>query len=337
MKRAVSARALVVVATLAVAVGAIAALALPRPPISTPAVFLGSESSCSAYGGLPPEWGRDPHAGMVWLSGGQFTFGSDAGYLDERPVREATVAGFWIDRTEVTNAQFAAFVVATGYVTDAERRGAGVIFRSPEVNGSGEVAYGSWWHEVAGANWRHPAGPASDLQGLMHHPVVQVTRADAQAYARWLGRRLPTEAEWEFAAKAGGAPERIERGPRGPDGRPSANFWQGQFPYLDLGEDGHKGLAPVGCFTANGYGLHDMIGNVWEWTADPWQGTAQAHGTDLAYDHTRRRVDAAPRGLIKGGSFLCSTDYCVRYRASARHPQDLDVPAAHVGFRTVAG
>jgi len=270
---------------------------------------------------------------MTWLEGGRFTLGSDRGYAEELPLREVKVDAFWIDRTEVTNAQFAAFVAATGYVTEAERRRQGVVFRAPSAGDA--VAYGSWWTVVDGADWRHPDGPQSNLQGRANQPVVQLTRADAQSYATWLGRSLPTEAQWEYAAKANGGGERIERGPRSAEGRPVANFWQGSFPYMDVGEDGHVGRSPVGCYPANGLSLYDLIGNVWEWTADPWSGQHQSHGTGSATLPGRQGQDS-PVGLIKGGSFLCATDFCVRYRASARHPQELTVPTSHVGFRTVA-
>jgi len=323
------------VALAAAGVAGSAALALhawARSPASatTSLAALGSEASCIRYSGLPPGWGSDPLAGMVKVEGGRFTLGSDSGYAEERPVQEVAVKGFWIDRTEVTNAQFEAFVQATGYVTEAERRGEAVVFLAP-AKGT-EVAYGGWWHTVSGANWRHPDGPATDLRHRAHHPVVQVTRADAQAYAAWLGRTLPSEVQWEYAAKANGQSERIDRGPRDAAGLPRANFWQGIFPYVDVGEDGHMGRAPVGCFAANGLDLHDLIGNVWEWTADPWSGRHQEHGTGSAATEGRQ----GPQGLIKGGSFLCSSDFCVRYRASARHPHESDLPAAHIGFRTVA-
>jgi formylglycine-generating enzyme len=332
MKAAASRRVLVLAAVLGAAgIAAGTAFALRPAPHSLSQATLGSEAACGSYPGLPPAWDRDPHAGMVRLSGGGFTLGTDDGYAEERPPRTVAVGDFWIDRTEVTNAQFAAFVQATGYVTEAERRGEAVVFQAP-AKGT-EVAYGGWWKLVRGANWRHPDGPGSDLRHRQHDPVVQVTRADAQAYAAWLGRTLPTEAQWEYAAKAHGQGERIERGPRDATGKPSANFWQGVFPYLDAGEDGHVGRSPVGCFAANGLGLHDLIGNVWEWTSDPWSGRHQEHGTGEA---TVRPGEGGPQGLIKGGSFLCATDFCVRYRASARHPQALDLPSAHIGFRTVA-
>ena len=267
---------------------------------------------------------------MVWVAGGPVTLGSMDGYPEEQPVRKSQVAGFWIDRTEVTNAQFAAFVQATRYVTDAERSGRGVIFRAP-AKGE-QVAEGGWWREVRGADWQHPDGPDSDLRGRQNEPVVQITRRDALAYAQWLGHSLPTEAQWEFAAQGNGRSERIERGPRDSQGRPSANFWQGIFPYLDAAEDGHRGRAGVGCYAANGLGLYDMIGNVWEWTSEPWNGPHQAHGIAPA----TTAAEPGALGLIKGGSFLCSADYCVRYRTSARNPQELDLPTSHVGFRTVA-
>lgn len=275
---------------------------------------------------------------MRRLEAGEFVLGAMDGYPEERPARRASVAAFWIDRTEVTNAQFADFVRATGYVTDAERRGAGAVFHAPAPSADGATAYGSWWVLTEGANWRQPEGPGSDLRGRDNQPVVQVTRADAEAYAAWLGRRLPTEAEWEYAAKAQGRGEQIERGPRDKEGRPAGNYWQGMFPYLDIGEDGFVGRAPVGCFAANGVELYDLIGNVWEWTADDWTGSHQAHGTGAPTFVASAAAGAVVgrQGLIKGGSFLCSTDFCVRYRASARHPQDVDMPVVHVGFRTVA-
>ncbi|QBE67022.1 formylglycine-generating enzyme family protein [Pseudoduganella lutea] len=304
--------------------------ALGAAPVAPVAAALGNRAACAAYSGLPPGWGSDPRAGMQRLPGGRFVLGAADGYPEERPVREATAAPFWIDRTEVTNAQYDTFVRATGYVTEGERNGSGAVFRAPPAGRGEDVAYGSWWHAVRGADWRHPEGPGSSLRGRENQPVVQLTRADAAAYARWLGRSLPTEAQWEYAARAGGQGERIERGPRGQDGQPAANFWQGIFPYLDSREDGYADRAPVGCYPANGMGLHDMIGNVWEWTADRWHGDHQPHGTGAP------AAISADEGLIKGGSFLCASDFCTRYRASARHPQDTALGAVHVGFRTVS-
>jgi formylglycine-generating enzyme required for sulfatase activity len=306
----------------------------PAGPAGSAGSALGTAAACNAYAGLPAGWGRDPHAGMRHLSGGRLALGSDDGYAEERPVRQVEVGPFWIDRTEVTNAQFEAFVKATGYVTDAERGGSAAVFQVPAAGNDRDVAYGSWWHAVQGADWRHPEGPGSTLDGRANQPVVQVTRADALAYAAWLGRALPTEAQWEYAAKGGGTAERIERGPRDGQQRPTANFWQGIFPYMNSSEDGFPDRAPVGCFAANGDGLYDMIGNVWEWTADPWRGSHQAHGTGAP--PSMRAAGTRTEGLIKGGSFLCSTDFCVRYRASARHAQETGLAAVHVGFRTVA-
>jgi len=299
-------------------------------PPAPRAAALGNGAACAAYSGLPPGWGSDPHAGMAYLPGGRFVLGAEDGYAEERPLREATATAFWIDRTEVTNAQFEAFVRATGHVTEGERNGSGAVFRAPPLRRAEEVAYGSWWHAVPGADWRHPEGPGSTLAGRANQPVVQLTRADALAYARWLGRSLPTEAQWEYAARAGGQGERIERGPRDAKGRPSANFWQGFFPYMNSNEDGYPDRAPVGCYAANGFGLFDMIGNVWEWTSEPWHGSHQAHGSGAPPG------PSGEEGLIKGGSFLCATEFCVRYRAAARHPQDSRLGAVHVGFRTVS-
>ena len=271
---------------------------------------------------------------MVAVPGGRFEPGSHQGYADERPAGPVTVAPFWIDRTEVTNAQFAAFVRATGHVTQAEREGAAVVFRAPPRGR--QVADNAWWVYTQGAQWRHPEGPGSSLEGRQNQPVVHVALTDAQAYARWLGRELPTEAQWEWAARGGGDPERLEREPRTADGHSLANYWQGSFPDLNTRDDGFAERAPVGCFAANGYGLHDMIGNVWEWTRDAYRGPRQPHGNGEPAQATPRTDAAGLPMVIKGGSFLCAADYCVRYRAAARHPQEADLGVAHVGFRTVA-
>lgn len=285
-----------------------------------------------AYSGMPSAAGGK-HLGMVRIAGGEFTPGSRTGYPDERPAGRIRVASFWIDRTEVTNAQFSAFVRATRYVTEAEREGGAAVFKAPA---RGErLRENSWWSYVKGASWRHPEGPRSNIDQRLNHPVVLVTLADAHAYAKWLGRSLPTEAEWEWAARGGGSAEQMEREPRTPDGRPVANYWQGLFPSVNTGEDGYTALAPVGCYPANGYRVHDMIGNVWEWTSDSYIGPRQPHGNGEP-EGVRPRNAAEPQpGVIKGGSFLCAADYCQRYRAAARHPQERDLGASHVGFRTV--
>lgn len=269
--------------------------------------------------------GTAPPAGMVRIRAGVVVLGAIDGRPEERPTGERlAIDAFWIDRTEVTNAQFAAFVAATGYVTDAEREGAAAVFRAP-VKGRQSRRDGDWWVWLAGANWRRPEGPdgppaAQDL------PVVLVTLRDAHAYAHWLGRDLPTEAEWEYAARAGGNGERLER--------PQANFWQGIFPDVNTGEDGYVALAPVGSFPPNGFGLYDMIGNVWELTRDPFTGPHQPHGNG-----DPGAVRPMPTGrasvVIKGGSFLCAANYCSRYRATARQAQEADMATSHVGFRTV--
>lgn len=313
-----------IAALLAVALGAAAALiwragAAPAMTADATEPPLGSPDACANYAGLPPGWPQAPHAGMRWIDAGEVQFGSARGYADERPVVDERVAGFWIDRTEVTNAQFEHFVNATGYVTTAERDGA-AIFTVPAA----PVAEGHWWRLEADASWRQPEGPGSDLAGRANHPVVNLSHADASAYAAWLGRELPSELEWEFAAKAGRSNEAADAALRDAQRRPLANFWQGLFPYDDRAEDGHAGRAPVGCFPANPNGLHDMIGNVWEWTRDAWAVRGEAPP-----------ADGIARFVIKGGSYLCSADYCMRARASSRQGQEADLPTGHVGFRTM--
>ncbi|WP_394832282.1 formylglycine-generating enzyme family protein [Pendulispora rubella] len=278
------------------------------------------------YSGLPPDWGASPTAGMVYVEGGEFVPGSMHGYADERPAGAVRVGGFFLDRTEVTNAQFAAFVVGTGYVTAAERRGGGAVFRQPTRAAIGEGP-NPWWHDERGANWRHPDGPSSEVASRGNEPVVQLTLEDATAYAQWLGRRLPTEAEWELAARAGLTGEELDRAPTTREGRPGANFWQGEFPVENLAQDGYVGRAPVGCFPANGLGLYDMIGNVWEWTSDSYRGPHEPQEDAPEHASVELRV-------IKGGSYLCASNFCARHRATARHPQDAGLGAAHLGFRT---
>ncbi|MGE8317780.1 MAG: formylglycine-generating enzyme family protein [Comamonas sp.] len=294
------------------------------------ALVLGSSAQCLQYAGLPPGFGTDSKAGMVHVAGGRFVPGTIAGYPEERPRGEVSIAPFWIDRTEVTNAQFATFVAATGYRTEAEREGGAAVFEAGDPEGPG-----TWWRYVRGADWRHPEGPDSSLDGRANQPVVQVTQHDAQAYATWLGRSLPTEAQWEYAARAHGRPELLDRTPRDEAGHPTANYWQGPFPVQDARDDGYAGRAPVGCFAANGIGAYDLIGNVWEWTRDDYSGPRQAHGNGDPGAARPGRMQGARTAVIKGGSFLCSADYCVRYRAAARSPQEAQVASAHVGFRTV--
>lgn len=289
---------------------------------------------------------------MVFVEGGRFDMGASAMQPEEGPPRPVEVAGFWIDRTEVTNADFARFVAATGYVTLAERpldpatypglsgedlKPSGIVFVGADQPAGSDP--GQWWRVVQGADWRHPAGPGSSIAGLGALPVVQIAWEDAMAYARWLGRDLPTEAEWEYAAQGGKPATRFVWGDQPLDEQaPQANVWQGIFPAVDSGGDGYKARpAPVGCFPANGHGLHDMAGNVWEWTrdwykpslgADPATGPAEA----MAYDPGE---PGARKHVIKGGSYLCSPNFCYRYRPAARQAGPTDTGQSHIGFRTV--
>ena len=284
-------------------------------------------ASCSnasdqpATDSMPPTCAGIANRKMVWLEGGTFTMGEAAHYREEGPPRTVTVEGFWISETEVTNAQFAEFVEATGYRTEAERDPMPISDAPPEMLKPGSAVFRiptaddpNWWQWVPGADWRHPNGPESSVTRRDNDPVVQVTYNDALAYARWAAVSLPTEEQWEFAARAGGValPEPIDS-----EGKPQANYYQGAFPTHDIGTDGYTSRAPVGCFKANDFGLHDMIGNVWEWTTSTTQ-------------------QGQPRNIIKGGSFLCAANYCARYRAAARQFQERDLGTDHIGFRVVS-
>jgi len=302
-------------------------------------------------------------ATMVAIPAGIFHMGSDNFYPEERPVHRVRLDAFLIDVTPVTNAQFERFVQATGYHTQAEEapraedypgalvemlRPGSLVFVKPTGPVPMNIQY--WWRFTFGADWRHPLGPGSDLDGLMDHPVVHVTARDAQAYAAWCGKRLPTEAEWEYAARGG-----LERAEFAwgdsllPAGKPLANFWQGTFPYENLAIDGYERTSPVGSYPPNGYGLLDMIGNTWEWTAD-WfcprhanevqkaccvpanpRGASEHESLDL-----RSPQALIPRRVLKGGSHLCAPNYCQRYRPSARYPHPVDTSTSHIGFRCVA-
>lgn len=284
-------------------------------------------------------------AGMIFIPGGEFTMGTDEedSYPVERPAHREKVGGFWIDETEVTNAQFKKFVEATGYKTTAEvpvdweelkkqvplgtpkppdeMLKPGSLVFTPPSNPVSLNDISAWWVWTNGADWQHPEGPGSSIEGKADYPVVHVSWDDAVAYAKWAGKRLPTEAEWEFAARGGLEGKRYAWGE---EFRPSnewmANTFQGNFPNLDSGEDGSKGLSPVKKFKPNGYGLYDIIGNVWEWTSDEFKDPAEP---------------LVPKRVTKGGSFLCSAQYCINYRPSARRGTGFDSGASNIGFRTV--
>jgi len=289
---------------------------------------------------------NSPHPGMVWVPSGQFEMG-DTQYPEEGPVISARVDGFWMDRTEVTNDEFAVFVQATGYVTVAERAWDAKQLPNlpPELRAPGAVVFAmpaklhnrndlqQWWQYVAGAQWRHPGGPGTDIQGRGHFPVVTVTYVDALAYATWKGRSLPTERQWEWAARAGEV-----KAAKDHDQPHGANTWQGVFPVQNSADDGFVGLAPVGCYTPNAWGLYDMLGNVWEMTRDlytPDHLTPAGPQADSSPDPKLVRNATAAQRVIKGGSFLCSPDYCMRYRSGSRQPQEEDLGTSHLGFRTV--
>jgi formylglycine-generating enzyme required for sulfatase activity len=301
---------------------------------------------------------------MVWIEGGTFRMGSDRHYPEERPSHRVTVSGFFIDPTPVTNAQFRAFVEATGHVTVAEiapdpkdypgarpemLKAGSLVFTPPNHRVADFRNWKQWWAFQFRANWRRPYGPGSSIKGLDHHPVVHVAYADALAYARWAGKALPTEAEWEFAARGGLEDAEFAWGNElNPEGRQMANTWQGEFPTQNLALDGFERTSPVRTFPPNGYGLYDMIGNVWEWTVDFWstQHTADAAKSccipedprggpaEASYDPAHARLQI-PRKVVKGGSHLCAPNYCRRYRPAARHAQPVDSSMSHVGFRCV--
>jgi formylglycine-generating enzyme required for sulfatase activity len=304
--------------------------------------------------------------GMVWLAGGEFTMGtdSDSGWPDEKPAHRVRVDSFAIDSTEVTNAQFRTFVEQTAYVTTAEKAPTleevmsqvapgtpspkpadlvpgGLVFTPP----AGRVDlndFSQWWRWVPGASWRHPEGPGSTIEGREQHPVVQVSWDDAAAFARWAGKRLPTEAEWEFAARGGLEGKPFVWGDQPPTSGPSlANIWQGEFPHQNSAADGFAQTAPVRSFPPNGFGLYDMAGNVWEWCADWYDrelyGRRAGPGAVVNPTGPDRSIDPArpytPQRVQRGGSFLCNDSYCSRYRPSARHGCSPDTGMSHVGFR----
>jgi formylglycine-generating enzyme required for sulfatase activity len=300
---------------------------------------------------------------MVRIPGGMFRMGSDRHYPEEAPSHRVTVDPFWIDRTPVTNREFRRFVNATGYVTFAELRpdpkhypGAlphmlkpGSLVFTPPRHAVDTRDWSQWWRFRFGANWRRPCGPRSSISGLDDHPVVHVAFRDAEAYARWAGKALPTEAEWEFAARGGLDGAEFAWGDElAPGGHAMANTWQGIFPHQNLKTRGHDRTSPVTVFPPNRYGVHDMIGNVWEWTTDWWSSRHAADAPkaccvpqnprggreEESYDPGQPQI-RIPRKVLKGGSHLCAPNYCRRYRPAARHAEPVDTSTSHVGFRCV--
>ena len=326
------------------------------------ATFLPTAANRNAAPGAAPE-------GMVWIPGGEFSMGiqdprglPNGGanpMVDARPIHRVYVDGFWMDQTDVTNEQFARFVKATGYVTVAERKprredypnalpenlvAGSVVFTPPHDPVALDDHY-QWWRYVRGANWRHPLGPASSIKGKEKYPVIHIAYEDAQAYAKWAGKRLPTEAEWEFAERGGLAGNFYAWGNDfHPKGKWMANTHQGHFPLEDQGADGFAGLAPVAQFPANGYGLYDMSGNVWQWTSDWYRpdyyeqlaaqgGVARnPQGPDSSWDPSEPSVQ---KRVLRGGSFLCTDQYCARYLVGSRGKGEISSGSNHLGFRCV--
>jgi formylglycine-generating enzyme len=319
---------------------------------------------------VPPPTGPAPE-GMVWIPGGEFSMGcadprdlphgGPDGMPDARPLHKVSVDGFWMDRVEVTNRQYAAFVKATGYVTVAELTPTAAEFPGapPENLVAGSTVFSPptqavpldnhyrWWGYVKGASWRHPEGPQSSIDGREDYPVIHIAYEDAEAFARWAGKRLPTETEWEFAARGGLAGKPYAWGDElQPGGKWMANTWQGRFPLKDTGEDGFAGVAPVGKFPPNGYGLFDMAGNVWEWCSDWYRPDGYAEcaasadagvarnpqGPASSFDPAEPRE---PKRVHRGGSFLCTEEYCTRYMVGARGKGEVKTASNHLGFRCV--
>jgi sulfatase modifying factor 1 len=306
--------------------------------------------------------GRPPTKDMVWIPGGIFVMGSDNHYPEEAPAHKVKIDGFWMDRFLVTNGQFQKFIKATGYVTFAERQAnpddypgakpellqpSSIVFIQPEKPIDKNNHY-NWWSYIPGANWRHPEGLGSSIKRREKHPVVHVAYEDVEAYAKWIGKELPTEAEWEFAARGGLDGKAFAWGDElYPKDKIMANTWQGEFPYENLCQDGYDRTSPIGAFPANGYGLYDIIGNVWEWTADWYQEhrhfkkspcctMTNPRGADREGSYDPQMPDIKiPRKVTKGGSFLCAPSYCQRYRPAARMAQPIDTSTCHLGFRCI--
>lgn len=289
---------------------------------------LGSISACKNYSGLPNGWLKDKHSGMVQVDAGTVNLGSNLAYPDEINFgeKQRQVSGFWIDQTEVTVAQFESFVHATGYMTDAERQKQAAVFL-PDVHHPKQ-----WWQLKSGYTWQTPNGPNA-AKALPNEPVRFVTKNDAEHYAVWLDRDLPSEIEWEYAAKAGQQQDTPLHQQPVNNHHPQANYWQGEFPFHNNKQDHFAGIAPVGCFDANNFKLYDMIGNVWEWTSSVYQGAHDQHMGD--FQHLRQTNMPSQNFVIKGGSYLCADNYCARFRNSSRYPQEFDLATSHVGFRTI--
>ena len=303
---------------------------------------------------------------MIMIPGGRFLMGSDKYYQEEKPVREVFVDGFYMDQYEVTNLDYLKFVEDTGYITVAERPldAADYDEAKPEMLVPGSVVFKksksrvdlknffNWWSWIPGASWMNPEGPGSSFWGRENHPVVHIAYEDAEAYARWAGKELPTEAEWEFAARGGLEGKNFTWGDEDMQlSKPMANTWQGSFPFENLLTDRYEGTSPVGAFEPNGYGLYDMAGNVWEWTSDWYVGKIDVNAEkgksccssninprvlspEKSYDPCQPQIKI-PRKVLKGGSHLCAPNYCLRYRPAARHPQMIDTGMSHIGFRCI--
>ena len=305
----------------------------------------------------------DARPDMIWISGGTFRMGSNHHYPEEAPAHRVTVNGFWIDRAPVSNRDFRKFVNATGYITFAEMKPdakdypgalphmlkAGSLVFTPPKQPVNLEDWNQWWTFKFGANWRRPYGPRSSISGRDDHPVVHIAYCDAVAYATWAGKELPTEAEWEFAARGGLDGAGFAWGDElAPGGKHMANTWQGAFPHENLKLDRYERTSPVTAFPPNGYSVHDMIGNVWEWTTDWYSPKHEADAPKAccipenprggpeggSYDPCQPQI-RIPRKVIKGGSHLCAPNYCQRYRPAARHAEPVDTSTSHVGFRCI--
>lgn len=315
---------------------------LVKPAVAQSAMDTHSAGSCLAE-----------QLEQVWVEGAEFIMGDDSTYREEGPAHAVTVSGFWIDAHEVTNAQFTKFVEETGYTTVAEKnpdpadwpadvpakflKPGSVLFVPPTAGQPAE----NLWSWVAGTNWRHPVGPGSSIVGKDDYPAIHIAFEDAEAYAKWAGRSLPTEAQFELAARnKRDSLFAWDGNELAPNGHHHANTWQGSFPVEHKSEDGHVGLAPVGCFESNDYGIYDLIGNVWEWTSNRYYPEHDPNDSVNPTGPSQQKSDSSNHGssvnrVIKGGSYLCAENYCLRFRPAAREAQDSGLGTSHIGFRTV--